>query len=84
MGVDLLLQQVGGKAVAQGVHRDAFVDTGHRRGRLNGAIELARAQGLNRVFSPGNSQPPSSILPWARATRHQTRRRSSSTGESIA
>ena len=35
-------------------------------------------------FKPGNSQPPSSILPWARATRHQTRRRSSSTGESMA
>ena len=27
---------------------------------------------------------PSRIVPWARATRHQVRRRSSSTGESMA
>jgi len=35
-------------------------------------------------FRPGNSQPPSSILPCARATRHQVRSRCSITGENIA
>ena len=55
------------KAVAQGVHRNAFVDAGYRRQpRLDGAVELARTQGSGS--RPGNSQPPSSILPWARAT----------------
>jgi len=32
----------------------------------------------------GNSQPPAAILPWARATRHHTRRRPSSNGDNRA
>ena len=53
-----------------------------RGGGLNSAIELTRAP-VTRSGWAGNNQPPSSILPCARATRHHTRNRSSR-GESIA
>ena len=35
-------------------------------------------------FNPGKSHPPGRILPCAWPTRHHARRRSSSTGESMA
>ncbi len=47
--VDLLLQQVGGKAVAQRVHRHALVDLGRVGGGVDGAVELARGQRVHRV-----------------------------------
>ena len=82
--VDLLFEQVRGKTVAQRMHRYALVDLCGFGGGVDGAVELPRAQRVDRI-EPGK-QPAAigSILPWARATRHQTRSRSSSTGESIA
>ena len=47
--VDLLLEQVGREAVAKRVHRHPLVDAGRQGGGLNSAIELARAQRLDRV-----------------------------------
>ena len=41
--VDLLLQQVGGEAVAQRVHRHALVDLRGLGSGMDGAVELARA-----------------------------------------
>ncbi len=40
--VDLLLQQAGGKAMAQCVQADALVDAGRRLGAIKGASQLAR------------------------------------------
>ena len=81
--IDLLFQQVSCKRVSKRVHRHALVNPGRQRSSVHGAVELAGAQRLDRVEA-GNSQPPSSILPCARATRHQVRSRSSSSGGSIA
>ena len=50
--VDLLFQQVGGEAVAQGVHRNPLVDPGRPGGGVDGTIELPGAQGLDWV-QPG-------------------------------
>src|SRR5712671_7087990 len=47
--VDVLLQQVGGKAVPQGVQRHALVDLGHLRRRMAGAVELARGHRLHAI-----------------------------------
>jgi hypothetical protein len=49
--VDLLLQQVGGKGMAQGVHRNAFLDAGFVGGRVDGAIELAGTQMPDRILA---------------------------------
>ena len=47
--IHLLLEQVGGEAVAQRVHRDALVDA-RREGRLmHRAVQLSGAQGLDGV-----------------------------------
>src|SRR6266566_2915102 len=40
--IDVLLEQVGSEAVAQGVQRDTLVDLRHLGGSVTGAIELAR------------------------------------------
>src|SRR5262249_22774297 len=40
--VGVLLEQVGGEAVPQGMQRDALADRRHMGGRVTGAIELAR------------------------------------------
>lgn len=83
--IDLLFEQVGGERMAQGAHRHQLVDAGFVCGRVDGTVELPGAEVPDRIgFWPGNSQPPSSIFPCARATRHQTRSRSSNSGESIA
>jgi hypothetical protein len=47
--IDVLLQQMGGKAVPQGVQRHALVDLGHLRRRMAGAIELARGDRLHAI-----------------------------------
>ncbi len=47
--VDLLFEQVSCEAVAKRVHRHPLVDAGRQGGGLNSAIELARAQRLDRV-----------------------------------
>ena len=47
--VDLLFQQVGGKAVAQDVGRHAFVDLGRIRGKVDGAVDLPGGQRVRRV-----------------------------------
>ena len=49
--IDLLLQQVGGKAVTQRVHRDSLVDQRHVGGRTDGAVELAHGQRIHGVES---------------------------------
>jgi hypothetical protein len=65
------------------MHRHALVDPGSLRGGMHGALELTGAERFDRL-SPGNSQPPSSILPWARATRHQDKSKSSTASEPAA
>ena len=62
--VDLLFEQVGGKAVTQGVHRDALVDQRHVGSRADGAVELAHGQRIHGIES-GNSHPLVRIFPWA-------------------
>src|SRR5450432_1747047 len=47
--IDVLLQQVGGKAVPQGVQRDGLVALGHLGSGVAGAIELARGHRLRRI-----------------------------------
>ena len=47
--IDVLLEQVGGEAVPQGVQRDALVDLRHLGGGVTGAIELARGHRLGRI-----------------------------------
>jgi hypothetical protein len=47
--IDVLLQQVGGEAVPQGVQGDALVDPRHLGGSVTGAIELARGHRLCRI-----------------------------------
>ena len=47
--IDVLLEQVGGEAVPQGVQRDALVDLRHLGGGMAGAIELARGHRLRRI-----------------------------------
>src|ERR1700761_6630353 len=47
--VDLLLQQMGRKAVAQRVHGDALVDIRCLGGGMDGAVELPRAERINRI-----------------------------------
>ena len=40
--IDILLEQVGGKAVAQRVRRHPLLDLGRGGGGMNGTIELPR------------------------------------------
>src|SRR5438094_7708059 len=47
--IDVLLEQVGGKAVPQGMQRDRFVDLRHLGSGVTGAIELARGHRLRRI-----------------------------------
>src|SRR5215217_4399072 len=47
--VDVLLEQVSGEAVPQGVQRDALVDLRHFGRGVTGAIELARGHRLRRI-----------------------------------
>ena len=49
--IHLLLQQMGGKAVAQGVHRHPLVDLGRSRRGMYRTVELAGAQRVDRVLS---------------------------------
>ena len=47
--IDLLFQQVRRKTVAKRMHANTLVDTGCLRGITHGAVELTRAQGLDRI-----------------------------------
>ena len=47
--IDLLLQQMGGKGMAQAVRGDALVDAGRRGGQVHGAVELARGHVVGGV-----------------------------------
>src|SRR3974390_312322 len=55
--VFLLFEQVRGKAVAQGMHRDALVKTGRASRRVHRTVQLARTHRIYRVLS--GKQPPS-------------------------
>jgi hypothetical protein len=48
--IGLLLEQVRGKAVPQGVQMDGLVDLGHPRRSVAGPVELARRQRVYRVL----------------------------------
>jgi len=61
--IDVLLEQVGGKAVSQGVQRDVLFDLRHLGSGVAGAIELARGHRLRRIAArkqptPGPRRPP--------------------------
>jgi len=56
--IDLVLQQVGSKAVAQGVHGDAFVQFSRRCSEVTGVIELSGREWVHRVAS--REQPTTS------------------------
>ena len=47
--VDFLLEQVGGEGMAQGVHRNAFVDAGLVGRCMDSPVELPGTQRLDRV-----------------------------------
>lgn len=49
--INLLLKQMRGKAMAQRVHGDALIDARRLSRRVDGTIELARAQCIKRVQS---------------------------------
>jgi hypothetical protein len=49
--IDALLQEMGCKTVAQRVRRHPFGDLGHVSGGMNGAVELARGEMVDRVLS---------------------------------
>jgi hypothetical protein len=42
--IDILLEQVGGKAMPQRVWRHSLLQLGHVSGGMNDAVELARRQ----------------------------------------
>ena len=75
--VGVLLQQVGGKAVPQRVWRHPLLDLGQMGGGMNGAANWRVVNGSSRS-RPGNNHSV------GRAMRYQSRKSSSSTGESIA
>ena len=74
--VDLLLEQMRGKAMPQRVQRHGLVELSQLRRGTAGAVELARRQRVDPVL-PGNSQP------WGRAAFHQARSRSRRCSESM-
>jgi hypothetical protein len=47
--IHLLFEQVGGEAVPQGMHRDAFVDTRRQGSLMHGSVELTCAPRLDWV-----------------------------------
>jgi hypothetical protein len=60
--IDVLLEQVGGEAVPQGVERYALVDLGPMGCGMTGAIELARRHRLHAV-APWKQPAPRSCRP---------------------
>src|SRR5215472_14584678 len=72
--IDVLLEQVGGEAMPQGVQRDALVDLRHLGSGVAGSIELARGHRLRRIAA--REQPallPRRLPPGAQQVE-QTRR----------
>src|SRR5258708_31952171 len=55
--IDVLLEQVGGEAVPQGVQRDALVDLRHLRRGVAGAIELAGGHRLRWIAAREQPNP---------------------------
>jgi hypothetical protein len=49
--VNVLLEQVGGKAVAQGVQRHGLIDLGQTGGGMTGAVELTRGERVDPVLT---------------------------------
>src|SRR5665213_2997825 len=47
--IDILLQQMGGEAMTQCMRRHSLLDAGGFRRLMNGAVELARRDGLEAV-----------------------------------
>ena len=61
--VDLLLEQMGGEAVPEGVQGDALVDPGRHRRRMTGAVELTGGERLAPGRGPGTATPWPLCLP---------------------
>ena len=61
--VDVLLEQVSGEAVPQGIQRDALVDLRHLGGGVTGTIELARGHRLRRIAAGEQPAPRPRHLP---------------------
>src|SRR5260370_34634499 len=55
--IDVLFQEMGGKAVPECVRRYPLVDPGHVGSRMAGAMELARGERTDGVLT--GKQPPS-------------------------
>lgn len=49
--IHLLLQQVGGEAVAQGVHRDALINPGDLRRLMDGSTQLSCADRVGGILA---------------------------------
>ena len=81
--VDVLLEQMGGEAVAQRMGRDALLDAGRFRRLMDGAVELARR---DRLAGCAGKQPAMGQhdVRGAWPSRHHCRSNSSSCGDSIA
>ena len=65
--IDLLLEQVGGEAVAQRVHRHALVDPGRLGSGMHRPVELTGAERFDRIES---GKQPAAIEHLALGTRH--------------
>ena len=75
--IDVLFEQVGREAMAQGVRRQRFLILASWP-RPHGQARVSwRVDGSVDGFCPGNNQP------WGRAARHQSRSSSSSYGDNI-
>ena len=75
--IDVLLQQMRGEAVPQGVQGHALVDLGHLGRGMAGAIELARRHRVDRVRGRETASP-AAVPPC-----HQARSSSSRCGDSM-
>ena len=82
--VDILLEQVRGEAVAQCVQADTLLDASGFRCLMNRAVYLARRNWFERGFRPGNNQPWGSMTPRRLPSRHRSRSRDNSCGDSMA
>ena len=73
--VDVLLEQMGGKAVPQGVERYALLDLGHMGGGMAGTIELAGRERL----APGSGRETASPVVVPPSTRRAAARADAAT-----
>jgi hypothetical protein len=81
--IDILPEQVRGKAVAQSVRGDTLLGASGFRCLMDSRL-IWRVEVGSREFRRGNSQPCGSMTPRRLPSRHQSRSSSNSCGDSMA